>query len=438
MAKLHNPATMQWELTTECNHDCVHCYNYWRKDFEKIADLSRSKTEQEYLEIAKRIVKIKPVAVTLTGGEPLLVFNEIKSSLEYLQKNNIFVTINTNATLLTDEMCKYLKNRRVHLFVSFPCAEPEVCDIITNRSGSFSRITKSLDLAYSFGVDFVCNVVVSKQNIDYVEKTVDFLVENYRLDYISLTRVAKPINSDDSFNSWLLNHDDINRLLDISVKKTKEYKGLTIGTACPYTPCSINSQDAFDLFGYQKLCTAGKTSFAIDIDGNFKACPRDSRHYGNILHDDFAAIYENMDEWRNGSFVPDQCKGCKEFLHCLGGCRVDSIPFTGKSNALDSISNPNNLPLKFHPKKSIKNYDGKVFVFDKDDVICVKCEDCVRLSHERHFLFVTTKLYDFLSFNRSGFTNKDLATAFKQEESDLINNVIGRLLSERIIKPKNN
>ena len=283
MAKLHNPATMQWELTTECNHDCVHCYNYWRKDFEKIADLSRSKTEQEYLEIAKRIVKIKPVAVTLTGGEPLLVFNEIKSSLEYLQKNNIFVTINTNATLLTDEMCKYLKNRRVHLFVSFPCAEPEVCDIITNRSGSFSRITKSLDLAYSFGVDFVCNVVVSKQNIDYVEKTVDFLVENYRLDYISLTRVAKPINSDDSFNSWLLNHDDINRLLDISVKKTKEYKGLTIGTACPYTPCSINSQDAFDLFGYQKLCTAGKTSFAIDIDGNFKACPRDSRHYGNIL-----------------------------------------------------------------------------------------------------------------------------------------------------------
>lgn len=436
MAKLHNPATMQWELTTECNHDCVHCYNYWRKDFEKIADLSKSKTEEEYLTIAKKIVEIKPVAVTLTGGEPLLVFDKIKSSLELLQDNGIFVTINTNATLLTDEICKYLKERRVHLFVSFPCAEPEICDTITNRKGSFSRITSSLDLAYSFGIDFFCNVVVSTKNIDFVEETVDYLVKKYNLDYISLTRVAKPINSDKSFDSCLLNRDNINRLLDISVKKTREYKGLTIGTACPYTPCSINSQEAFDLFGYQKLCTAGKTSFAIDIDGNFKACPRDSRHYGNILQEDFTTIYENMDDWRNGNFVPDQCKGCKEFLHCLGGCRVDSIPFTGESNMLDSISNPNNLPLKFHPRKPKINYDGKTFVFDKDDVICIKHEDSIRLSHGRHFLFVTAKFYNFLLSHGSGFTSKDLAVAFKQEDSDLINNVIGRLLSERIIQQK--
>ena len=34
MEKVKNPPTMQWEMTAECNHDCTHCYNYWRKDFE--------------------------------------------------------------------------------------------------------------------------------------------------------------------------------------------------------------------------------------------------------------------------------------------------------------------------------------------------------------------------------------------------------------------
>ena len=96
MAKLHNPPMLQWELTAECNHDCVHCYNYWRKDFEKIAGLSKSKSEEEYIEIARKIVELKPVAVTISGGEPLLVFDRIKSSIDLLHENHIYLQIGYN------------------------------------------------------------------------------------------------------------------------------------------------------------------------------------------------------------------------------------------------------------------------------------------------------------------------------------------------------
>lgn len=432
MGKLHNPPSLQWELTANCNHNCIHCYNYWRKDFERIAGMSRSKTEDEYLQIAQRIVELRPVSVTLTGGEPLLVFDRIKSSIELLQAHGIVIAINTNAVLLTDEICTFLKERDIHLFVSFPCADPEICDYIVNREGAFQKIVKGLDLATSHGVVFSNNMVVSKKNIDYVEMTVDYLVERYKCTYVSLTRVGKPINSDESFDQWMLYRDGTHKLLDIVVKLSKKYPNLTIGTACPYTPCSINSQEAFDIYGYQKLCTAGKTSFSIDTDGNFKACPRDSRLYGNILEDDFDTVYESMDEWRDGSFVPVECKNCKEFSRCLGGCRTDSIPFTGRSDTLDCISDPNNLPLKFTPKQNKRDIAGKVFAFDPSAIIVVESDDSVRLSRGKAYAVVKPKLYSFLKEHSSGFTSETIMSAFNKG-NDVAEATIGRLLSEGII-----
>lgn len=435
MSILHNPPSIQWELTAECNHDCIHCYNYWRKDFEKIASLSKMKTEGEYLQIARRIVELRPVSVTLTGGEPLLVFDRIKSSIELLQQNQIVVSINTNAVMLTDEICTFLRQRGIHLFVSFPCANPDVCDEIVNKKGAFLKIVKGLDLAKSYGIDFANNIVVSTKNLAYVEESVDFLVERYGCRYVSVTRVGKPINSDASFDSWMLYNDGTHKLLDTVVKLHKKHPGLVIGTACPYTPCSLNSQEAFDLYGYQKICTAGKTSFAIDTDGNFKACPRDSRLYGNILEQDFSTIYANMHEWRDGSFVPKECKDCKELPRCLGGCRTDAIPFTSRSDALDCISDPSNLPLKYTPKPRVHDIGRNKFVYTGESIVCIIDKDAVRLSHGRNYVIITPKLFNFLETYGKEFTSEDLSRAFGKDTS-ITDNVIGRLLSERIIKLK--
>ncbi len=436
MVTLSSPPNLQWELTAECNHDCVHCYNYWRKDPEKIANQSTPKTADEYLEMAMRVAKLRPVSVILTGGEPLLVFKRIVPIIDFLKRSGIVVSINTNATLLTDEICDFLRQRDIHLFVSFPCANPEVCDLIVNRKDALAKIIKGLDLAMAHKVNFSNNIVVSTKNLDYVEMTVDFLVNRYHPKSISVTRVSKPINSDDSFNDWVLYKDGTHKLLDIVVALSKKYPHLTIGTACPYTPCSINSQEAFDLYGYQKLCTAGKTSFAIDADGNFKACPRDSRLYGNIFEQDFTTVYENMREWQDGSFIPKKCKECQELSKCFGGCRADAIALTGRSDELDCISDPENLPLKYTVKSKGPNIGDKVFTYDVRDTIRVTEKGFIRLSHGRNYVMITNELYDFLiKYGEGGFTSEALAKSFNKS-TDITDAVIVRLLRERIIYPK--
>ena len=72
MKLLRNPASVQWELTPVCNHNCVHCYNYWRNDSAPLTH-----PNVDYLKIAKLIAAACPVHVVFTGGEPLLVFDKM-------------------------------------------------------------------------------------------------------------------------------------------------------------------------------------------------------------------------------------------------------------------------------------------------------------------------------------------------------------------------
>lgn len=429
--QLRHPPNLQWEVTTECNHNCIHCYNYWRKDDEKIAGMARVNSEKHYLEMAQKIIEQKPVSVVITGGEPLMVFDRIKSSIIALQDAGIYVSINTNAGLLSERIVQFLIERRIHLFVSFPCANPEVCDEITDTKNSFSNVTSKLDMAHRNNISFTTNVVVSKKNLDYLEETVEFLKKRYDISKVSITRVGKPINSSSKFDENVLHFEDLKRMQEICVRLAKKY-GIFIDTGCPYTACSIYTQEAFDMFAYKKLCTAGKTSYAIDTNGNVKACPRDSQLYGNIMTQDFASIWEEMKSWRDGSYMPEECKSCKASAKCMGGCRVDQYPFTGRMDMLDTISNPENLPIKFEktPKPAKLIEEDERFTL-KDTAQFMEENTGVRVSVGPRYMYVTQALYRFIS-DRKTFSIKEIMGYFDVDLSTA-NNVVRSLIGSGII-----
>ncbi len=187
------------------------------------------------------------------------------------------------------------------------------------------------------------------------------------------------------------------------------------------------------LFGYTKICTAGKTSYAIDTDGNVKACPRDSQLYGNILSQDFAQIWESLHKWRDDSYIPEECKTCKALSRCLGGCRVDSFPFTGRMDRLDLISNTENLPIRF--EKSVQG-DGVVYGVDDNFVVSNKVrytidQSSIRASVGRTYIFLTKAMYDFVS-SKEEFSVRDVIDAFGVDISTA-NNVVKTLVFNNII-----
>jgi len=87
-------------VTKQCNCRCVYCY-------EK--DKYSTYTWEEVKELIDNIVKYnRRFNIEFLGGEPLLAFDLIKKSVDYLESmNDIEVeqyVITTNGTILTDEM----------------------------------------------------------------------------------------------------------------------------------------------------------------------------------------------------------------------------------------------------------------------------------------------------------------------------------------------
>lgn len=274
-------------------------------------------------------------------------------------------------------------------------------------------------------------MVVSKLNINEIDKTICFLKNTYQIKKICVTRVGKPVNSDNSFNEIILTHNDFKKMQD-TLLMCKEKYNVEIDTACPYTPCSIYTQEAFDYFAYKKACTAGKTSYSIDCNGNVKACPRESKSYGNIFIDNFTDIWNNMKIWRDGTIIPKKCKNCAEYSRCLGGCRMDMYPFTKRYDELDCISNTDNLPIKFRNNRQIEEKYNKFdsFTLNKD-AIFLKEDSFYRVSVNKKYCYITNEFYTFFQ-NMKIFNINNLVDTFDVNINDIykiidiliINNII--------------
>ena len=72
---LSAPVIIQWEVTPLCNLDCLHCYNHWRRE-----EPVRQKTEdtnQIYKATVSEMIVNRIFSVVVTGGEPLLVLDQV-------------------------------------------------------------------------------------------------------------------------------------------------------------------------------------------------------------------------------------------------------------------------------------------------------------------------------------------------------------------------
>lgn len=424
MKELLYPPFLQWEVTSECNHNCIHCYNYWRKDSEKNHDIG------DHLSIAKKIVERHPVSVVITGGEPLLVFDSIKSSLKLLKENGISLSINTNAVLVTDEIAEFLSEMDVSALVSLPCSVPSICDEITNIPGSLDRIAKGIKILLKHNIKVTVNMVVSKKNVKYIYDTAKYSKEVLGISRFFASRVSKPINSDKEFIKELLSKEEVIFIYEELIRISKELK-LTTDSSTPMPACLAMNEEIFNRFAYSRNCSAGKTSYGLDCLGNIKACPRDIEIYGNILTDDFSEVWSKMAEWREGKFVPKECKTCNVKNLCNGGCRLDAFPITGRRDSLDPLVCLENIPIKFTKKGTKKDFPKEQVFIIPENIQFIKEKFGWRVSVGRGFLVITDEMKDFLS-SCTKFCINDFINEFDVEYS-LANNAVNLLFAKGII-----
>lgn len=319
--KLSTPTSVDIAITKKCNHKCIHCYNTWRTDDEKSYAL-KVLTDEQIQRITDELVKNDVWRATLTGGEPLAQLDVLYKLIESLASHNIALGMNTNLSLMTDEIAQTL-TKIYHwdniLLTSLPGLVPEICDRITQIPGSYNRIVRGIDICEKYSIPVGINIVVSKQNLFELEKLFDF-VEAHKVDYVSITRAIAPLYDQDN-PSFFLDEKEITYIADILEQVHTRY-GISVGSITPFPLCILK-----DISKYQDIvsasCAAGISRCSIDaVSGDITACTHESKAYGNIYTGSLKEAWDNMHEWREGKLVNEECRDCKMLFYCGGECRM--------------------------------------------------------------------------------------------------------------------
>jgi radical SAM protein with 4Fe4S-binding SPASM domain len=415
--RLSAPLDVQWELTPWCTYNCVHCYNYWRRGKRPKRVLTEGQLAI-HRQTATELLENKVFHVTLTGGEPLGVIEQVMPELRKLASAGIHLSINTNLALMTPEMGLLLQELGIRsILTSLMSANEELNDDIAQQEGAFRRTTAGIILAVSMGFQVSVNMVVSQKNFDTIYAT-GKLASSLGAKAFCATKVSKPSNCDD-FTGFPLSREQLGSMFHELIRIKKEF-GINVSSLEHYPACVFPDTETRTMFG-NRNCSAAKTSCTIGFDGNIRPCSHAPMSYGNIAEQGLSTSWIGMDTWRDDSLVPTVCKlSCGEYPgRCGGGCRIESL------NMQQGVggSDPYSLGVKPTTKRAVSR------VKLLDTAVTVQLHPKVRFRNESfgfiayrsstNWIAMDSTLYAILVPSKP-VSVTDLATAYRSSEGDAL------------------
>lgn len=150
-------------LTGECNFACVYCY------------ASEHQSQKMSFETAVAAINLayqegEELVLQLSGGEPLLAFELIEQLITYIEAKQlkIKVQIQTNASLLTDKIAKFLYAHKVAIGVSLDGRAPVNNKLrkLKNGSGATATILAGIEVLRRNNIATGITCVVTSENVN--------------------------------------------------------------------------------------------------------------------------------------------------------------------------------------------------------------------------------------------------------------------------------
>ena len=319
----YKPGCPVFELTLNCNLNCIHCGSSAGKKFKD------ELTTKEAIKICHDMAKIGSGGVALMGGEVLL------------RKD-------------WDIISKEIKNLGMKLSI--------VTNGYFNPKNIISKLIKLEVDSVTVGLDGI------KKTHNYIrgaedafDKTINFikLLKNEGLDVCPITTFHK-ININEFFEirelilskglDWSVNYASlIGRFPKNLLLNEEEYYELTLLIAASQKKYSKNRVIAGHNMGFNARfvpnltlyskwtgCIAGKLSLGIKSNGDVNGCLPLPKNFteGNVKKKSLIKIWNDPNSFRySREFKEEDIKGfcstCKYKKSCKGGCTLNSVTITG-------------------------------------------------------------------------------------------------------------
>lgn len=155
-----------WNFTYTCNLKCKHCYE------DAGANRPELSTEEAFtvIDILSKMANAGLPALSFSGGEPLMRkdFFEVAA---YAKKKIPFLSIATNATLLTKDNVKRLKETGVeYVEISLDGAGKEVHENFRMIPGCFEKTMQGIRNCVDENLGVCIATTAHKENLDEIPK----------------------------------------------------------------------------------------------------------------------------------------------------------------------------------------------------------------------------------------------------------------------------
>ncbi|MBN2443323.1 MAG: radical SAM protein [Spirochaetales bacterium] len=329
----YSPTHVMWEITHECNMECLHCSSSCtQKEPDELST-------DEALGFCGDLAQCGIKSATLSGGEPFMR-EDLLLIAEKLVQNGIKTTIISNGWLISDDIVRKAQKAGVTDIIVSLDGLKKTHDFLRMK-GSYNHVLSAMKILTDCHMSFSILTTVTSPAIKELSKIKKILYKNKVRSW--LFQLSLPSGNLLNHEKLILSPDDPARVLDFCHNTMKEGKiTVDIANTIGYfslkdTEIRNQSPRTASPFFIRKGCEAGKKVFGILPNGNINACLtiKDKRFIvGNIRETSLSVILKKKDVFRiTGTIKKEELRGfcgiCQYGNYCFGGCTGAKLALTG-------------------------------------------------------------------------------------------------------------
>lgn len=320
------PKIIAWEITRSCPLSCIHCRGSARlESYENELSLDECK------KLIDEVSYISKPLLILTGGEPILR-KDVFEIASYATEKGSRVVLATCGAMLTDESVQKLIDAGVkRISVSIDGANSETHDKFRGIKGAFDSALKGIETLRKAGLEFQINTTVTKLNIDEIEDILNLAIKVGAVAFDLFLLV--PVGRGKALLEQEIPPDKYEEILQWIAEK-RISAPIHIKPTCAPHFARIVRQKKYPLQSGRDSsggCLGGKSFCFISHIGDVQICGFMEANCGNIRHQSFSEIWENLPilkAIRNIDSYKGKCGIC-EFRYVCSGCRARAYAVYG-------------------------------------------------------------------------------------------------------------
>jgi len=312
----HNtlPVLSEIAVTYRCNLDCVFCY----------AGCSCVKAPDKVemaLDEVKKVLDIirhqaKAPTVSFTGGEPTLR-EDLPDMVRHAAGLGLRTNLITNAAAINERKAMALKDAGLmSAQVSIEGPDAAIHEAMTKKPGSFAATLRGYKALQAAGIHAHPHLTITKLNMDRLLDHVDF-VKDLGAQRFSMNQLIPTGTGALREDIWI-RYDEVGPMIEAVRKKSRtagvEFMWYSPTPLCMYNPIASGLGN--------KSCAACDGLLSVAPDGGVLPCSSFGEDVGNLLEDQFQAIWDGPRArfWGEKEYAPPRCKTCEDFDACACAC----------------------------------------------------------------------------------------------------------------------